>query len=314
MRRITIALACAIPLFASGQAWAFCRTTTCDRVDAPAECGTPVLGQCNTLGIPIAWPSTCVSSSVSAQGSTLTHITAQGSTTIQISADTMRQVVQDAFKQWTTVDCGGGAPPNFTVNMFPDVNCTDVTGNNGYKTTGPNYNVWIFHDTNWPPEYTTDGAIAITTTQFSPTTGEIYDSDVELNSEANIFTTDLAPVRTDLPSVVQHESGHFLGLAHTLVEAATMFATLGTGDVSKRTLDQDDIDAICQAYPPGTLDSKCDPEPRHGFSTECDFQKGCCTVAPGRSSGRQGSWGTMLVGALLAVSAVNRRQRRTPPS
>jgi hypothetical protein len=226
----------------------------------------------------------------------------------------MRQVVQDAFKQWTTVDCGDGGIPNFSVDMFPDVNCTDVTGDKGYKTTGPNYNIWIFHDSNWPPEYTTDGAIAITTTQFSPTTGEIYDSDVELNSEANTFTTDLALVQTDLPSVVQHESGHFLGLAHSLVDTATMFATLPSPpDVSFRTLDQDDIDAICSAYPPGKLNPNCDPEPRHGFSTECDFQKGCCTVAPGRSSGRQGSWGTTLVGALFAAGAFSRRRHRAQP-
>ena len=303
MRRISLALACiTISFFAAGRAAAYCRTTTCDRIDAPvSECGTPVPGQCSTLGIPIFWPSTCVSSSVSTQGSAASHIT----------ADTMRQVVQDAFKQWTSVDCGGGTP-NFVVDMFPDVNCTAVTGDKGYKTTGPNYNVWIFHDSNWPPEYTEDNAIAITTTQFSPTTGEIFDSDVELNSvpTANIFTTDLGLVRTDLPSVVQHESGHFLGLAHSTLDAATMFPSLPPGDASKRTLEADDIQAICAAYPPGKLNPNCNPEPRHGFSTECDFQKGCCTVAPGRSSGRHGSWGTMLVGALFAIGASSRRRRR----
>jgi hypothetical protein len=290
-----------MPLLASGQVWAYCRTTTCDRVDAPPECGTPVLGQCSTLGKAIAWPNTCVSTSVSVQGSVKSHI----------DANMMRQIVEKAFVNWISVDCGGGTNPKFSVDIFPDVNCTEVTGDKGYKPTGPNYNIWIFHDTNWPPEYVEDNAIAITTTQFSPTTGEIFDSDVELNSEANIFTTDLAQAQTDLPSVVQHESGHFLGLAHSQVDAATMFPSLAIGDATKRTLEQDDMDAICAAYPPGKLNPNCDPEPRHGFSTECEFQKGCCTVAPGRSSGRHGSWGTILLGALVAIGASSRRRRRT---
>ena len=213
MKRIASAVSLgAALLFASVEAFAFCRTTTCDQQNPPASCGAaPAAGVCNTAGTPIAWPSTCVSTSVSALGSVKSGIT----------ADQMRNIVQNAFQQWTTVDCGSGTTPNFTVDMFPDVNCTNV----GYTSTGPNSNLWIFHDSDWPYGTEAELAIALTTTQFNPATGEIYDSDVELNSSAtppapydllDYFTTTTDPnlAYFDLPSVVQHESGHFLG-SHT---------------------------------------------------------------------------------------------------
>jgi hypothetical protein len=224
----------------------------------------------------------------------------------------MRSIVQDAFNRWTSADCGNGEHPNFVVDTFPDVNCTDVTGDSGYKPTGPNYNVWIFRDNDWPFGAVDEGAIAITTTQFSATTGEIYDSDVELNSLGNNFTTGLDRVVMDLPSVVQHEAGHFLGLAHSLVDTATMYALITPGDSTRRTLDPDDVSSICAAYKPGKLNPYCDPEPRHGFSTECEFDKGCCAVAPGRSTGRQGSWGALLVSLFLAAAAFRRKNRGSP--
>ena len=93
-----------------------------------------------------------------------------------------------------------------------------------------------------------------------------------------------------------------------------MTPNLGLGETGLRTLEQDDIDGICAAYPPGKLDPNCDPEPRHGFSTECSYDKGCCTVAPGRSNGRQSSRGALVVGLFMAGIAVGRRRRRTHAS
>jgi len=288
------------------QALAYCLTKTCDQQNPPPPCADNQqtgVNACSTLGTPIAWPGTCVSTSVSAYGSPKDNI----------SAEQMRQLVDNAFKNWLSQDCGGAKVPNFVVDMFPDVNCKDVTGGVGYKTSGPNYNVWIFHDDDWPYESSDspDGAIAITTTQFSPDTGIIYDSDVELNSRDNDFATDLSNLNStnlDLPSVVQHESGHFLGLAHSTLEAATMYGYLKNGDATKRTLEQDDADGICAAYPPGQLDPRCDPEPRHGFSTECEFDKGCCTVAPGRGGRRPGA--SVLASLLLIAAAARRGQSR----
>jgi hypothetical protein len=148
--------------------------------------------------------------------------------------------------------------------MFPDVTCKDLTGDAGYKPAGPNANVWLFEDDDWPHiETDAEGAIAITSVLFDKFTGEIYDADVELNSYGVNFTTEPAVDRVDLASVIQHESGHFLGLGHSPDAEATMCATLDpdTGEAKKRTLNSDDVEGICAVYPPGKFDELCDMLP-----------------------------------------------------
>lgn len=283
--------------------WAHCRTTTCDQEGAPAECASGRINNCSTTGVPIAWPSTCVSTSVSAYGSALRGI----------SADTLRTMVESAFKQWTSADCGGGSPPSFAVDIFPDVTCKDLTGDAGYKSAGPNANVWLFEDDNWPHlETDAEAAIAVTSVLFDKYTGEIYDADVELNSFGTNFTTDTDVGNIDLESVVQHESGHFLGLAHSQDTEATMYATLDpkAGETKKRTLNRDDVEGICAIYPPGKYDALCDPEPRHGFSTACDFQRTSCTVASRLGANRPAAGRGLLI-ALLFIGGIGRRRTQS---
>ena len=223
----------------------------------------------------------------------------------------MRLIVDQAFQQWTTADCGTGSAPSFTVDIFPDVTCKNVTGSNAYKASGPNANIWLFEDGSWPHNETdAESAIAITSVLFDKFTGEIFDADVELNSHGVEFTTDSAAVKVDLASVIQHESGHFLGLAHSPDAEATMYATLDpdAGETKKRTLNRDDVDGICVIYPPGKFDESCDPEPRHGFSTACDFQSTSCTVAPQLGAPRPAASRALLI-ALLLIGGIARRRK-----
>jgi len=286
----------------TANAWAYCRTTTCDREQAPPDCVSSRINGCSTQGVPIAWPSTCVSASVSAYGSD----NGRGTT---ITADTMRSLVHNAFQKWTTVACQQGGSPNFVVDMFPDVACTDSSGEASYKVSGPNFNLWIFRDHDWPHDNVGENAIALTSTLFDSNTGEIYDSDVDLNSLDNDFAVGDDPEKMDLQSVIQHESGHFLGLAHSALSDATMWPEISIGQTSLRILSQDDRDAICAAYPPGHLDPSCDPEPRHGFSTQCDFQRSGCAVAPGRFARGVTLWQGLGL-ALFGLIASGRRLRR----
>jgi len=52
----------------------------------------------------------------------------------------------------------------------------------------------------------------------------------------------------DIESVVCHELGHVLGLGHSSVTQATMYAYINSGDASKRTLHSDDIAGLNYLY------------------------------------------------------------------
>lgn len=117
-------------------------------------------------------------------------------------------------------------------------------------------------------------AIGVTTTFYSPSTGQLYDGDIELNAAPNangsrfIFTVVNGPVcptgtgnqncvATDLQNTMTHEVGHLLGLAHSPSRTSTMSAEAVPGETSKRTLDADSIRFLCDVYPKGGFTKQC---------------------------------------------------------
>jgi len=155
-------------------------------------------------------------------------------------------------------------------------------------------------------------AIATTTTTSNSSTGQILDADIELNDSGFTFTTADGPpcsaggpyvgcVAYDVQNTVTHEAGHTLGLDHSAVPAATMFAFAPGGQVSKRTLHDDDIQGICTIYPKGGPTSTSPGVPAPG-STETG---GC-------GSSGTASWEALLPTALLlALRASARRRARS---
>lgn len=291
-RHLTAAAAVGLALFAlPRQAEAYCRTTTC----TPATCvPSASCTSCMEGGLPLYWPGGCASFSVNEAGSPKRGITAQ----------LTKDMISQALARWMGVDCGGGAP---SLKLFKseDVRCAEQE----YNQEAPNANIWMYRDDFWP--YASSSAtLALTTVTYNVKTGEIFDADVEINSAESPITVGDENVQFDLDSIITHESGHFLGLAHTCDKSATMFFSYGLGDTKLRSLETDDIAGICAIYPPGKDVSSCDPTPRHGFSRDCGDdaeEKGCCTTAPGGPS-RSGTAALLALLSAMALGAARKRR------
>ncbi len=255
------AAAAALTLCFAAPSFAYCLTRTCDPSTGTCE----HTGICYTSGMPLFWPNSCVSFDVQQDGSKK----------LGISADTLDAIATKAFAQWMNADCGGGLHPSIKVMDMGPIACAKPE----YNKDQPNANVITFHDDTW--EYTnTVDTLALTTVFFDGDTGEIYDANIEINSNQYDFADgDMGGAALDLNAVLTHEAGHFLGLSHTDLATATMF---GSYNEDMTTLEQDDEDGICASLPPARTTASDSCTPRHGFSGDCGSpSKGCCSTAVG---------------------------------
>ncbi len=113
-----------------------------------------------------------------------------------------------------------------------------------------------------------EGAIAITTTSYEPSTGRILDADIEFNTPSFLFTTVDAPpclaghysldcVTTDIQNTATHELGHLMGLGHISSQVSTMNPSAVPGETAKRVLDEGTKAFVCSVYPVGKPSKTC---------------------------------------------------------
>jgi hypothetical protein len=263
----------------AADARAYCRTTTCplppDFSPHGGTCTPPDFeSYCASLhpavkSLPIWWRNACVSYDLQKDASR------------QVPYDVASKLVAAAFAKWTNVTCpdgtDGGSRASIDVRDLGPVSCGEVQ----YNQDHGNAHVIVFRDDRWPHD-DANNTLGLTTMTFDVDTGEIYDADMEINATVRLAVGDPVPSDGyDLQSVIAHEAGHFFGLAHSGDEHATMFAAYRPGSTVKRTLTADDTSGLCAIYEAGGLrnvgasvagpihEDKCDPTPRHGFSTEC---------------------------------------------
>jgi hypothetical protein len=288
-------------LLATSPAGAYCRTSSCDpqspSAHTGAECNPPQPDDCGT---PIVWPQSCVEYSV------------QENASRKITFAETEQVMKTAFGTWMAAACPGGGHPDMLVTEGTPAICAL----HEYNQTAGNANIILYHDDSWPYEGSAN-TLALTTVTYNLDTGAIYDADMELNTFGVNFTLGDNNVDFDLLSVVTHETGHFLGLAHSHDLAATMWPVYNEHTTSLRNLSPDDIAGICAIYPPGPPTPGCDPTPRHGFSPLCGADqpqtvKGCGGCAlPGDDraipAGAIAAVGALILAVRRRRAAVSRR-------
>lgn len=302
---------------------AYCRMTT----NSEAQIGDAA---CVETGAPFFWRNPCLSYAIDSRGSRW------------MTNEEVEEAVGLAFETWENVNCGG-SPPNLIFTPLGPSTCRRPEFNNN-----GNVNTIAFLDPWGNPCADVDDddyryepfALAVTIVWRNGDTGEILDVDMMINDQlatrenaggpyANCPDTGCPPGSagdpgpSDLRSIVTHEIGHFIGIGHSNIEDATMYWKTEQTSVSNRTLAQDDIDAVCDIYPPGSLDQFCNATPLGGLQLNCetdDFGEplACDGPAslPGNSGGCSASrasadapWAAVLM-ALFGLSAMRRRPRR----
>jgi MYXO-CTERM domain-containing protein len=292
VRVVPVALAFALIAVPRG-ASAYCRATTCD--PQGAKCEPPLPTDCGT---PLRWRRDCVGVAVQSDASS------------QVTYAETKGTVRAAFGAWEQVDCGG-VQPGIHVEILNKVDCAEVE----YNETGGNVNVVVFRDDEWPHAEGLHN-VALTTVTFEKESGEIYDADIEINTAEYPMTVsdEAATTEYDLLSILTHEAGHFLGMAHAVDNPdATMNATYQPMTLDFRTLEPDDAAGICAIYLPDSEppSEDCNPIPRHGFSASCltEQTEGTCSAAPASGPSPARTSKAHFAAALLALAAVLRWRR-----
>jgi hypothetical protein len=254
--RLLLGLTLSALVFTASEAASFCRTTTCNPADPTDVCRRNAATGCIVTGAPLYWASDCITLSVQADGAPRSGI----------DYEAAEASVKRAVAAWTSAKCRGGSP-SLRVDVTGPVSC-DASE---YSGEHRNANIVMFRENYWPYQDSED-ALGYTRVRFDleDAPGSLWDADIEINAVTEPLSAgEPADNEVDLDSLLTHEMGHLLGLAHTLDETATMRAGYTLGSTEVRTPEADDIAGLCAIYPPGRELSSSSCEPRHGFSELC---------------------------------------------
>ncbi len=279
-RTLLAALAFGLASLATSRADAFCRTTT---TKAPADYDAVSNGTCFTAGSPpLFHASSCLPYRLLTRDSPI------------ISNTILSDRLARAFSTWTAPNAT--CTPGITGIELAPSSSTQIVG---YTVGQPNQNL-VGVSTDWP--YVGVENLALATLTYDQTTGEILGADLELNAQVSWSWEETPPPeKVDLQSVLTHEVGHMLGIAHSDVEDSVMIASYQPGSTTLRKLSSDDVTAVCTVY--SQRGKACELTPgTEATCTNPEISHGC---------GAGGTGGSAIGGGLiLSLAAVLVRRRR----
>ena len=321
----------AVVLF-SADAHAYCQMT----VEGGSQIGD---ADCVERGAPLVWANPCLSYAVDSRGSQWFSDVSE-----------IEALVDQAFATWQNADCGNDSTPNLVFKPLLQSTCRRAEFNStGNVNTIAFLDPWIdpCRDPNDPEGPYDPLAFAVTIVWHNTSTGQILDADMMIQDQrfvppspfrngnaggpyADCPDTGCEGSDADLRSIVTHEIGHFIGIGHCNpideddpsdpCVQATMYAKADRRSVDKRTLAEDDINAVCDIYPPGNLTSECNAAPIGGLELNCETTEDgdpiACdgpAAAPSNSGcacstndPQAGTWLAFLA-ALVMVTSARRR-------
>lgn len=227
-----------------------------------------------------------------------------------MTPEAFHDIIEEAFQVWQSVDCGDGRPPGLQVQT---VGVVDANGNFFCESLPrANLSVWSLA-TRWERP---GNALGYTSSTHNTQNGEVFDADVELNLNKVKHEHGPEDWATVLGRIAVHEAGHALGLAHSPNTEAVMYESYSAAELYTRVLAEDDIQGICDLYPPDDgltcsppsySEAALDEASCADAAAQSASQAGACSLAAVRST-RPFPELWLLVG-LAALGASRRRWR-----
>jgi hypothetical protein len=289
--RPVIALTCLLcGLLEPQSALAFCRETS--GVQPADGC------ECPDDGMPLFWEQTAIPYALNEHGFA------------GVSDRALRGALTRSFAQWTAVTCDS-EPVALALKQLAQT----TVETKKYLRSGPNLNVIaLLSAQDFLAARGDRHAVALTTTTVIKDTGEIIDADTVFNAGLGPFSVcpdQGCPAGTvDIENVATHEFGHFLGLAHSDDDNATMACTAKTKDeLRKRSLESDDEDGICSIYGEPAIEERDEALHPRRIHTGCG-----CRIHDAHGTGRGAVPGFLTLAALFVLHrrarASSRRRHR----
>lgn len=273
-------------LLDSPDAHAFCRSTACE--PSVETCAKDDDG-CPRTGAPLSWRKLPLTYRFYGGGSA------------KLDNDRARESVRRAFQTWSNVTCS----EKRTSLRFEEGD--DIPGREPLIGPAPAkvpFGIY-FRDEDWPYD-DGDEALALTNQKYGKINGYIDYSAIEVNTTSREFRLSDDEQGIDFQAVMTHEVGHYIGLAHSLVESSIMVASYcqssdrcGTSTDQSRALSEDDVAAVCAIYPPSGIAAVADDD---GSKASCSLSRSDRRLPP-----------VTVAGAFVALAAlfVLRRRRGT---